>query len=166
MSTKVFNVAATNTYPIDTYVALPEANFQLVDTSVSSDGLTRESLYQYIGGSVEENATLRVGVYFNKKANSGRGSCNVSIKLTENLRSVDDNDVITDDPVTFTLAWSIPGLVPVPTTTGGSDWAAQLLMLVSTVVPTDNDGDLKAGRLSMLGRGLTDLLSAFVNGEA
>lgn len=137
---------------IDVAFTLPltdVAAFALIDTKVSEDGNSRESVYQKISGNEEYPYFMRVGVYKNPKANNGIGSTNVSVKITNNVQKADVDSLIWVLPETWTLAKSAPGGSAFPDSDADVEMIGTLvstyLNVASGVITTANIDELKFG---------------------
>lgn len=114
--------------------AIDTSLFALVDSTSSADGLSRESTYQYLGGSEEFPLSIRTGVYRNPKANNGVGSTNVSLKIANYAQKADVDDIIWTLPETWTLAKSMPGNQAFPDYTDDLEMIGTILSALFPVV--------------------------------
>jgi len=135
-------------------IAYPSvAGFVIVDTKESPDGLTRETVLQKLGNPPDEPVTVRIGIYKNPKANDGRGQTNYSIKGIGIGRWVDaDENPIVDDPLTGTIAFSVPGVQGLPAATTGTaeSHLVQLLSLLFLfAVPLHNEVNGNSGEATI-----------------
>lgn len=132
--------------------ALDVTKFALVDTKVLDDGASRESVYQYMGGTEEYPLSIRVGVYKNAKANGGVGSTNVSIKIASFAQKADLDDVIWTHPETWTLAKSAPGGNPFYDVAADKEMIGSLFSMIFNI----NAGALDTGNVDELKFGVTN----------
>lgn len=124
MSTALLNLE-TKPLAVTAMSFIDRSHYVLIDQTVSGD--SREAIYQRTVGQVDTPATLRVGVYSNPKSNNGYGQTNVSLKWNTFLETTDGDDVVTNRPASFTLAWTMPGATGVPV-------AAEVLAAVQQLV--------------------------------